>query len=412
MLTGRRSLHRSPAGPGRLCARAAGRSAARAGQGGQGDQPVHASGAAVHTKCAHCLTPGEGERARQKPSHTVLQQTNEQDSLNCNRSLCRGTWTLRCAPPAPRAKTPMCCAAWTCACRPPVSLPAPLWPLFSHLPPPARLAPPVLGCLRLAPQLLHTSCQDALSGGCPARCTALMFPHMVTCRLQTSLARITWSVAGKCSHCSTMLMALWAQCFPRMPWRVSDPSLLEVTWQLLYPRDVACSSECKSGRSPRGSALTKAASPDRLLLCPHFCPSLLLLAPTPQATCASSACYGPSSTWRQCWGSAGMPSMRHSARSQCYVHRSDCMAWQWTMLSWWVRARGCSRARHGRFVWPATQACCGLDPCFLFGPPSGCSFCAGATGSASLPCAACRDGQFCDQPAGGEGFCNIDLLVV
>jgi hypothetical protein len=34
-----------------------------------------------------------------------------------------------------------------------------------------------------------------------------------------------------------------------------------------------------------------------------------------QATCASSACCGPSSTWRWCWSSAGVPSTPRTACS-------------------------------------------------------------------------------------------------
>ncbi len=58
-------------------------------------------------------------KTSRKPVHIDLQGVPE---------MRRGTWTPRCAPPAPRARTPTCCAAWMCACRTPVS--SPVWLRF------------------------------------------------------------------------------------------------------------------------------------------------------------------------------------------------------------------------------------------------------------------------------------------
>lgn len=60
-------------------------------------------------------------------------------------------------------------------------------------------------------------------------------------------------------------------------------------------------------------------------------------APTnapPQATCASSGCCGPSSTWRLCWGSAGTVSTGRSAGWPRCGRRRSCTAWAWIMPTW------------------------------------------------------------------------------
>jgi hypothetical protein len=132
----------------------------------------------------------------------------------------------------------------------------------------------------------------------------------------------------------------WRQCPAGMPWQVGGAAgrkggggqghaaVLEaccLPWMSLQPNQCSLALH------------TLADHPT--ILTPACCPCLT--HPTPctnclrwQATCASSACCGPSNMWRRCLSSAGRASTARSAGSTRCAPRRRSTAWAWTALTW------------------------------------------------------------------------------